>query len=130
MPDSYGTALSVVAGLPTRWSYATGPLAVAQDVARRLQTPRGSLDWAPEVGVDVAELLGAAIDTNVIAEWEAKIGAEALANDRVANADVTIVEDGDALRITVDLTLTGGESPSFALVLAAGTVTVEILRAA
>ena len=127
--NDYGTALAVLTSLPARFAFVDGPVAVAYSVARRWQTARGSLPWAPEVGVDVTELLGQPLADGLRAQWQADLRAEALADERVEDCTVVITApDEETLQIAADLSLLEGDDVSFRLVVTVDAVTIEILR--
>jgi hypothetical protein len=84
--------------------------AVAERVARRLLTPRGALDYAPEVGRDVRGLLSAGLDPSRHYSLRADLQAEAEDEDGVVSAevDLVVVEEREAISIGVSLRTTSG----------------------
>ena len=104
----------------------TGNEAIAHAVIRRLVTPRGSLSWDPHCGFDVRAYLNAPINRQILGFLQGAIKAEALADERVATADVSVSFNDLTSKLTVTLTLTAGDGP-FTLVLAVSALTVSIL---
>lgn len=64
----------------------TGPLAVVEHVLRSLVTPRGSLSWAKDRGINILALELADLSPPDQARWERAIAAEARRNDYVRYA--------------------------------------------
>ena len=84
-----------------------GDDAVAEQIARRFATVRGSLPHAPDIGTDLVELLNDDIDVPAI---RAMLAGEARGDERVAAATVdggspdalfcsVVLEDGTELGI-------------------------------
>lgn len=101
-----------------------GTRAVAEAIARRLMTPRGTLDYDPDYGFDVRELLSAAVDERRLFWVRAEIEAEAEKDERVRGATATLERTADAIVVT--LALETAEGP-FRLTLGIDDVTVAIL---
>lgn len=88
--------------LPT----ASGRLALAQALARRLQTPRGKAPWWPNYGTDVQQFVLAKVRPSIIS---AAVRAECLKDERVESVDLTVSVDGNATRL--DIQVTDAEGP-------------------
>lgn len=100
----------------------TGARVVAEAVARRLETPRGSLADDPDFGFDVISLLNDGASPTRLALSAAAIAAEAEKDERVLSADTTVVFDAGArtLRIRIALVTSAGPFPLVLDVSAAG----------
>lgn len=115
-----------------RWRQVSGPEAVAEAVIRRLITDRGSLLWAPEVGFDVRLLVNESVNTASRAPLialETYVRAECLADDRVADADVTTTVDRNARTLSIAVSLVLSDDTAFRFVVRASELTAEILLA-
>jgi phage baseplate assembly protein W len=130
--DPYGLDVSTFPGLDVAFKAITGQRAIAEAVARRWVTPRGSLVYDPDYGEDVRGLLNARIDGPRLRALEAALTAQALADERISGAVVQLAVTGSgptvALRASASLASSAGP---FRLVL---TVTqlaldLEVLRA-
>lgn len=66
------------------------PLCISQALARRFQTPRGTLQDDLEYGRDVRAYLNRGLSTTDLRELEGELRSEALKDDRVGDASVTI----------------------------------------
>ena len=101
----------------------TGSIMMAQTIARRMQTPRGSLFYDSEYGYDLRQFLrGTTPSTSVI---NGQVENEALKDERVQ--DVTVESAFDGGTLTVSIVGFGSEGP-FDLTLNVSDVTVELLR--
>ncbi len=89
----------------------TGRLCVGQHVLNALFTPRGSLSWARDRGLDVRQLEHADLSALEIRRWETAIAAEARRVDyvRTAAARLTLDEERGWL-LEVPLVLTDGST--------------------
>lgn len=100
--------------------------AIAQAVARRLQTPRGRLYFHPDYGFDVKAYLNADITPARLSELAQNVQAEVLKDERISSAKVdcsqTTVEN---IRIALQLTTSDGP---MRLALNVNDVTVELIR--
>jgi phage baseplate assembly protein W len=106
MAIDYGISFAGVEDLDYALSTVTGPLAVAQDVARELTTPRGAVWYAPEYGNDVRRYLNAAVpNSGTIA---ASVEATALNDDRVEDARARVTFINETLTINLRLFLASG----------------------
>src|SRR5690606_21919495 len=85
--------------------------ALAQAIARRLMTERGSLFYDLNFGTDVRSWLNAAIDETGLFRIRTAVEAEAMKDERVerARAEVEIEDSGQ--RIAVRLYLTDSAGP-------------------
>lgn len=132
MATDYGTgvaSLSTAGGgldLDPYFRKVTGPSVVLHAVARRFVTPRGSLWWAPDSGLDVRRWLLDGVRLQDLPTYEAQIVTEAERDERVLSADATVTFADDVLTIELSLTLAEG---TFSLVLAVSAVSASLLAA-
>lgn len=106
-----------------------GARAVAEAVARRWLTPTGALFYDPAFGIDVRELLGAALTPERVFALRARLAHQAEEDDRVDAADVDVDPDPTTRRLVVRATLRTATGP-FAFVLAVDQLRVELLEPA
>lgn len=121
-----GTDLACVSDLSPTMATVSGRRALAEAIARRLQTPRGRLLRYPDYGFDLAGEINGDVDATQIASIKDGVEAECLKDERVLAASAVVTYTGDTL--TVVITLTDAQGP-FVLVLAVSGVTVTLLSA-
>lgn len=90
---------------PFDGSTVSGPRRVAQNVMKRLVTPRGALLDAPSYGSDLRAYLSVANPERVRFEVSQVARAEALKEPEVLDTEVTVEAPGNALLISVALVL-------------------------
>ena len=106
----------------------SGNRCLAENIARRISTARGSLFYDIDFGTDIRSRINAAQRLELTAS---QVEAEALKDERVEDvaASVTLGELGtsNGPSLAVSLTLTASDGP-FVLVLSVSSLTVEILE--
>jgi hypothetical protein len=124
-----GIDISCTDDLDPAFTPVTGTKALAQAMARRLITPRGSLFYDLEYGFDLRAYLNAGITQGdgFAFRLGAQIEAECLKDERVGTVDAQLSYDPVTEKLTVLLSGVASDGP-FRLVLAVSAVTVEILR--
>ncbi len=123
-----GADVSCVSGLDPLFTLVTGRVALAQAIARRLATPRGTLAWigdTSDYGHDVRQYLAESITPRLLTSIAARVEAEALADERVRAAVAAVTLVAGTLRIA--LTITDAAGP-FRLTLSIDAVTVTVLQ--
>lgn len=127
MAADYGIDVSCVDDLDPTFALVSGPVALAQALARRLATPRGGLFYDGTYGYDLRAILNASVEdfggTFAIAS---AVEAECMKDERVARAGATVSFNRGTEKLTVAVAIEGSEGP-FDLVLSVDAVTVEIL---
>jgi len=106
MATDYGTDIACGDDLDPNFTLVSGRALVAQDILHRLSTARGSLEWAPDDGLDLTSKLSADIDEDDILALQQDIAAEAQKDERIVNAVATAIYDYATEKLTVTL---GGE---------------------
>ena len=122
----FGQDIAVFPDLDTSFTAMTGPRVVAEAVARRLSTPRGSLPFYPEYGIDVRDWVNETITRDRLAQFRRELEAEVVKDERIDDATGSIAfnpQTGE-MRIAVNVTTAAGP---FALVLGVTQVTVSVL---
>jgi hypothetical protein len=127
MPTDYGTTISVVDDLPLRWTRISGQRVVAEAVARRWGTERGSLPYARDYGTDARGIVGDTLTVAEIASWQTALEREAEKDERVESASVTVTYDRGAakVRIVGQITTADGE---FEMVMSVSDSSAELLE--
>lgn len=128
-PD-FGTDVSCTDSLQTG-VLVSGAKLVAQSMYRRFSTPKGMLDGGDEerdFGFDLADACGKVSTPAEEAALPSQIEAEALKDERVESADVTVdsTTDGVATSWTIGIVGTTSLGP-FELTLGVSDVTVQLL---
>jgi hypothetical protein len=119
-----GLDLSGVDDLSPQMTEVSGRLGLIQSIARRLQTPNGGLFYDPDYGYDVRRFLSAVVVNS--GELASSVEAEALKDERVAQATATVVFSASSSSLLIKLEIADSGGP-FAFVLAVSAVTVELL---
>ncbi len=121
----YGHDFSCVGDLLPTLAIVSGRRTLAEAVARRLTTPRGSCIDAPNDGLDVRMWLQDDASNSDIAMYAAACDAELLKDERILRSTTTLtLSTSGALTATIAIVDSSGP---FALVLAVSGVTVQIL---
>lgn len=121
-----GRDLSCVDDLLADFREVIGRRCLAEAIARRYITDRGTLIGDPNYGFNLTNFLNADLGTGDVALLQSGAEAEALKDERVLSAVVVATLAADGL-LTVVCTLTDADGP-FTLTLAVSAVTVEILE--
>jgi hypothetical protein len=119
-----GRDLACVSDLSQDMHEATGRRCLAEAIARRLMTDRGTLVGDPDYGFNLLNFMNADLGTGDLAALRAGVEAEALKDERVIAATATAAL-ADGLLIVI-VTLTDALGP-FILTLAVSAVDVKIL---
>ena len=125
-----GADINCASGLDPLFTLVSGRTALGQAIARRLQTPRGTLAWigdTADYGYDVRQHLND--DAPDVAAIAAAVTDELSKDERVEGVRASVAFD--ELAGTLRITATGYASTTgpFALVLSIEAVTVAILDA-
>ena len=122
----FGSDVSTFPDLDPTFAELTGPNALGQAIARRLMTPRGTLDYDPDYGLDVRSLLSAAFDDRRVFSVRAQLQAEIEKDERVLSASVALEVVPEASTLRAHVALETADGP-FRLTLAIDSVTVSLL---
>lgn len=125
---SLGTDIASLPDLDPLFGTVSEIEALGEALARRYETPRGSLWYAPDYGYDLRGRLGDSLTTSDLAQMPGDIEAEALKDERVQSAAAIVTFDASAATLTVTLTGTTAIGP-FQFVLAVSALTVNLLSA-
>lgn len=126
MSADFGTGLDMTTDLPLRWSFASGPRNLANAIARRLITQRGTLVGAPDYGFDVRQYILATLTRAQQSSLQGAIARECEKDERVLAASVTATINAAAFTLTLAISLSTADGP-FSFVLSVGALTVQIL---
>lgn len=118
-----------IANLDPLATLIEGERVVLEDIACRLQTPRGFYRRWPDYGYDLTAQVGRRVSTVGLVRLKAAIATECIKDERVRSATVSAIEAVSAgvWHVSIQLILATGP---FTLVLSVDKVTVAILRAA
>lgn len=112
-----------VSDLTPSMTTVSGNVALAQALARRLTTQKGSAQWWPTYGVDMRSYLLGKVPRSAIA---AAATLELRKDERVEDALVEVTELGPStLSLSVSATMTDGELVQYTLRIADVDVSVE-----
>lgn len=124
-----GTDIDCVTDLDPSFRLVSGNLTLAQAIARRLTTARGSLFYDEDYGTDINRAINdaaGAVGTSGTFRLRAAIEAEAMKDERVlsARAEVSVLGAG---ALSARLTLLTADGP-LALVLSVSEVSADLLE--
>lgn len=116
-------------GVSPQYATITGPRTVVEQLARALETERGSLFWDPGFGFDVRGFLNETIDARAIAKIRAGALEQARRDDRIKAARVSVTVSGplDSQTISVAFVLTLADGSTSRKTVAISALTTEIL---
>lgn len=121
MSDEYGNDFAGATDLDAALRQSTGRQAVAECVARRLQTSRGALWYDANFGTNLTILVNGTVRTETIAHM---VQAEATKDERVEDASAAVTTTADGF--SVALTLFDADGP-FDLTLNVSELRVELI---
>jgi phage baseplate assembly protein W len=128
MTVDFGTDVSCSPDLDPLLEARSGVRVLAEALVRRLQTPRGSLFYAPSYGYDLKAVLLSRIDRAALARIRASIMAELRHDERVDDLEVALSFDAANEALSVRISVATAAGP-FALTLAVTSVSLDILEA-
>lgn len=121
MAIDYGTTFACATDLTPQMSTVSGLRAVAEAVARRLQTDRGALWYDLDYGTNITRFVNAAVPLSSI---ETMVENEAIKDERVDDCTCEATQTGTSLSLRMQLE--ADEGP-FEFVLSVSELTVTIL---
>jgi hypothetical protein len=121
----YGRCLSLVYDFPDGGGCVAGRVALAQALARRLITVRGTLLDDPDYGYDLQDLLNGRTKARDLADASAAIITQFRLDDRVRDAEVEVSFLGGVLLVAC--TIYDGAGP-FPLTLSVSDAAITILK--
>lgn len=127
MATDLGTAIDCVTDVGARFTFVSGKKALANAIARRLITPRGTLSWDADYGSDVRSFLNRGSTQQARFAIGAAVNDECLKEERVDSCSTDVEFVGATLLITIQIVAAQGP---FTLVLSVDSLTVTILEAA
>lgn len=122
----FGADVSIFPDLDPGFTPLTGPRVVAQAIARRLSTPRGSLAFYPDYGIDVRDWVNETITRDRLAQFRRMIEAEIVRDERVLSGSASLAFNTQTSDLQIAVTITTADGP-FSLVLGVTAVTVSLL---
>ena len=109
MSVDFGTDIACTTSIGPRFQLASGFINLANALVRRLITPRGTLDYAPDYGYDVRDWLNHDNGQASVFSLEAAIDAECQKDERVQSSSTTVdTSVRDTLKITVSVITAAG----------------------
>jgi hypothetical protein len=105
------------------------PLGIGQATLRRLITPRGSLQDAPNDGIDIRSYCNHGVPADELRDLSGILRLESTKDDRIADAAVTVTTPyANALHVDVRITPEDPALAAFSLVFAATPETLTVER--
>jgi phage baseplate assembly protein W len=127
MTTDFGSDFDCTDDLTAEMREVSGPMALAQNVYRRLSTPRGMVIDAPDYGRDLRDYLHKGLTPTEQTSIPGEVRAEVLKEQRIENADVRVTSFADEA-MTLAIRCESAEGP-FSLTLdvtAAAVVLAEV----
>ena len=122
-----GIDIGSVPDLSPQFSLVGGYRALGESLARRFETPRGSLWYAPDYGTDLRGRLNDTFTASSAAALANDIEAEAEKDQRVLTARATVAFNAQTSSLAVALVVTTAQGP-FRLILSVTNLTVQLLQ--
>jgi phage baseplate assembly protein W len=122
---NYGTDYSCVTDLTSTLAQVSGRTLLAQAVARRVSTPRGSLFSNPNYGIDLTDFLNDGLTVNNVNSIAPIVDAELSKDERIISTATTCTLVNGVMNVAIIVTDADGP---FLLVLAVSDVTVSIIQ--
>jgi len=104
-----------------------GPRMMADVLARRLTTRKGSLSFHPSYGIDLRDYLNDEMNDGLLFAMKSEIEGECENDERVLEADATVTYYQDTKSVRVSIAGVTAEGP-FSMVLAVSAVSVDLLK--
>jgi len=101
--SALGIDIACVTDLDPHFRLVSGARNVGNALARWLQTPRGSVWYAPDRGFDLLQFANCDVDQSLIFRCRAGVIAEAKKDPRVLSVDVKVSWDETAETLTVTI---------------------------
>lgn len=111
MSVDFGTDIDCTTSIGSRFKLASGFVNLANAMVRRLITPRGTLDYAPDYGYDVRDWLNHDMGQVAISTIEAAIDAECQKDDRVQTSSSTVVPNVLLQTMTITVAIITAAGP-------------------
>lgn len=125
LDGTFGLDVSAIPDLDPMLALQGGRRVLAEAVARRLTTQRGSLFYAPDYGLDIRDYLNEGFTPSALFQAQSAIEAEVEKDERVISATVTLSNPRpDTLRISIRIEAADGP---FEMVLSIDQLTVQLL---
>jgi hypothetical protein len=125
----YGSDVLTFPGVDPNLTLSKGGRVLAEALARRLSTPRGSLPFHEDYGLDLRSFLNEAVTSDSLYRLKSAVERECEADERVESASVSLDYNAQTRRLRVRIEATTAQGP-FRLTLAVSQVTVELLTEA
>lgn len=128
MATDFGTDISCMPDLDPMGSLKQGSYVLAEAIARRLITQRGTLIDDPNYGTDVRGWVNDVASSGAsLAQLKGAIERECRQDERVQSADAELYFDAPSSTLSVTLSLITSAGP-FKFVLGITSVTVQVLQ--
>lgn len=104
----------------------SGPRLMADVLARRLTTRKGTLSFYPSYGIDLRDYLNESVDDAILFAIKSEVEAECEQDERVLEAEARVLYDSDNQALSVSVTGSSAEGP-FSLILRITALDVSLL---
>ena len=125
-----GTDVSTFPAFDGTGRTISGVRALAECSLRRLTTEEGTLEYAPDFGYDLRDLLNEDLDERDLRRHEVRAALELEKDERIARADVSMTLDAATSTLSVRITGTLASGADYEFVLRIDQVSAEVLKAA
>lgn len=111
MSVDFGTDIACTTSIGQRFQLVSGFINLANALVRRLITPRGTLDYAPDYGYDVRDWLNHDTGQASMFTLEAAIDAEMQKDERVQSSSSKVVPNRLAQTLTITVSIITAAGP-------------------
>lgn len=123
----FGSDSLVFPGVDGNFTLVKDGRVIAEALARRLSTPRGSLPFHPDYGLDLRSYLNEAVTADLLYRMKAAVELECEQDERIdgAKATITYAQSTMSMKVRVDVTTT---TAALRFVLSVSQVSVDLLN--
>lgn len=123
----FGTDISSTPDLDPTFTLICGNRVVGEAITRRLTTPRGTLAFYPDYGIDIRLWLNESMDAATLAECAQAVETECKKDERINSIKSEVSFIYATGRLQISLAVTTSDGP-FRLVLEVSKLSVEMLK--
>jgi phage baseplate assembly protein W len=123
---SLGSDVLVFPGLDETFTLVSDSRVLTEALARRLCTPRGTLPFHPDYGLDLRQYLNQSMTADALYRLKTAAERECEQDERVGSADAVVTYTPSSSSLKVSLTINTAAGP-FRLVLSVTQVSVDLL---
>ena len=125
--QDFGADVLVFPGLDESMTPVADGRVLGEAIARRFLTPKGSLPFHPDYGIDIRDYLNDAMTRTRLFAIKAEMEIEARGDERVNEANIDVSFDAVTKALTAKISLVTEEGP-YSLTLLVSQLSIQILQ--